>query len=344
MININIEKKLSSFNLKVNLSHEGGVLGLLGASGSGKSLTLKSIAGLEKPDSGEIIIDGNKVYDSKNKINLPPQKRRVGFLFQNYALFPNMTVINNIKIGLDHIEAEERDRLCSEYIQRLRLDGLENHYPWQLSGGQQQRVALARALVTSPDILLLDEPFSALDHHLRHSMEKELMSILKDYKGSVIFVTHDISEAYRVCDKIVVFENGHAENPMDRDELFNSPKTYSQAVLTGCKNISPVNRIDENTVYARDWGYNYRVNDLNQDVTHIGIRAHSIKRVKVEGINTYPFVVENIVENPFDYTIYIKNPNLEEGLVSLTLDKANLDFSVGETVLIQFPTENIFSI
>ncbi|MEF9951924.1 MAG: ATP-binding cassette domain-containing protein [Clostridium sp.] len=344
MLSINIEKKLPSFNLKVNLTHKGGVLGLLGASGSGKSLTLKSIAGLEKPDSGEIIINGNKVYDSREKICLPPQSRRVGFLFQNYALFPNMTVEKNIKIGLDHLESSKRDKLCGEYIQRLRLEGLEKHYPWQLSGGQQQRVALARALVTSPDILLLDEPFSALDHHLRHSMEKELMSIVKDYRGSVVFVTHDISEAYRVCDKIVVFEDGIGGAPMDKERLFNSPKTLSQAILTGCKNISTAEKSQGNRVFAREWGYYYTIKDNTQVISHLGIRAHHIRLAKVDGVNVYPFKVDNIVENPFDYTIYIKNPNIESTLVSFTLSKPELNFSIGDIIKVEFPIENIFTI
>ena len=195
---IDINKDLSSFNLEVAMESKGGIIGFLGASGSGKSMTLKCIAGLEKADSGKIIINEKVLFDSENKINIKTKDRKVGFLFQNYALFPHMTIRDNIEIGLDKLRKIEKNKLSSTYIEKFGLNGLENRYPWQLSGGQQQRVALARALITSPDILLLDEPFSALDNHLRANMERELIEILKDYDGTVVFVTHDIAEAYRV--------------------------------------------------------------------------------------------------------------------------------------------------
>ena len=193
---VDIEKDLSSFTLKSKFEQENGVLGFLGESGSGKSMTLKCIAGLENPSRGKIILNNRVLFDSEKKINLSAQERKVGFLFQNYALFPHMTVVENIELGLSNLQKEERNKITKEYIKRLCLEGLENRYPWQLSGGQQQRVALARALAPSPDILLLDEPFSALDYHLRGNMERELINILNDYHGDVIFVTHDREERY----------------------------------------------------------------------------------------------------------------------------------------------------
>lgn len=342
---IDIEKHLPTFDLKVKVNQDKGVLGFLGASGSGKSLTLKTIAGLDNPTKGKIIIDDTEFYNSEKKINLTPQKRQVGFLFQNYALFPNMTVSENIQIGLGNLKSQEKIKLCNEYIERLDLRGLEKHYPWQLSGGQQQRTALARALVISPKILLLDEPFSALDHHLRHSMEKELMSILKGYNGNVIFVTHDIEEAFRVCDNIVVFDNGTALNNRNKIELFKSPRSYTEAKLTGCKNLSPAKVTASNKLYAKSWGYEYEVNqNLESNTTYVGIRAHHIELSTGENeINSYPFIVENIVENPFDYTIYIKNPNLKTGdLVRFTLEKKKLYFKVSDIINVKFPTESLF--
>lgn len=207
---VDIEKQFSSFKLKVNFESKNEVLGLLGESGSGKSITLKCISGLITPDKGQIILNDKVFFDSDKKINLSPQLRNTGYLFQNYALFPTMKIKDNIKIGIAHMQKEKQNLLMKEYIKKFGLSGLEDHYPWQLSGGQMQRVALARALITSPDILLLDEPFSALDMHLRNNMEKELLSIIKDFNKSVIFVTHDISEAYRVCDEIIVYENGNS--------------------------------------------------------------------------------------------------------------------------------------
>ncbi|EQI22749.1 ABC transporter family protein [Clostridioides difficile Y41] len=176
---VDIEKDLSSFKLKVEIKQEKGTLGFLGESGSGKSMTLKCIAGLEKPTRGKIVLNDRVLFDSEKKINLSTQDRKVGFLFQNYALFPHMTVSQNIELGLLKLSKSEKKEIVARYLDILKLNGFEGRYPWQLSGGQQQRVALARALATSPDILLLDEPFSALDHHLRSNMEKELMNMLK---------------------------------------------------------------------------------------------------------------------------------------------------------------------
>lgn len=342
---INIEKSFSSFNLKVNFEHEKGILGFLGSSGSGKSMSLKCISGLETPSSGKIILNDTTFFDSNNKINLSPQKRKVGYLFQNYALFPNMNIIENIEIGVSNLKENIRRSLCMEYIERLGLLGLEKHYPWQLSGGQQQRVALARALITAPDILLLDEPFSALDQHLRNNLEKELMCILKNYKGNVIFVTHDIAEAYRVCDDIIVYENGRSLEKREKKNLFKSPKSLTEAVLTGCKNISKARKIDNNTIYAENWGHEFRVNnEVPENVEHICIRAHDIEVCNNDNAeNTYCYTVENIVENPFEFTIYMKNKNNAiSNQIEYKLEKKNMNFKIHDTVALTFPQDNLF--
>ena len=247
-LHVNIEKHLPSFDLKVNFEHKSGVLGFLGASGSGKSMSLKCISGLVTPSCGKIIVNDKIFFDSKKSINLSPQKRKIGYLFQNYALFPNMNIIDNIEIGISNMKNDKKKSLSKEYIERLGIGGLETRYPWQLSGGQQQRVALARALITSPEILLLDEPFSALDQHLRNNLEKELISIVKDYSGNVIFVTHDIAEAYRVCDSIIVYEDGVSLEKREKKDLFKHPKTLSEATLTGCKNISKAKKTGRYTI------------------------------------------------------------------------------------------------
>ena len=167
-VSVNIKKKYGDFCLDVAFEGGNEVLSLLGASGCGKSLTLRCIAGIETPDEGKIIINGVTVFDSEKRIDLKPQKRRVGMLFQNYALFPNMTVEENILCGLEGLrDKKERKARCKEAVSAFQLEGLEKHLTHQLSGGQQQRVALARMLVSEPEILLLDEPFSALDSHLR---------------------------------------------------------------------------------------------------------------------------------------------------------------------------------
>lgn len=345
MLKVNIEKELPSFNLKVNFKQDKGILGFLGASGSGKSMSLKCISGLEKPSKGQIALGDKVFFNSEQNINLICQKRNIGFLFQNYALFPNMKVRENIELGLFKMNVIKKNKLSSEYIERFALNGLENKYPWQLSGGQQQRVALARALITSPDILLLDEPFSALDNHLRLNMEKELSSILKTYSGHVIFVTHDIGEAYRICDNIIVYDNGTASDNREKHSLFKIPKSLTEATLTGCKNISKAKKVNDNTIFALDWNEEFKVvGPVPNSIKYICIRAHNIELIdnNIED-NIYSFKVENIVENPFDISIYVRNANNNNSsVVTFLLDKQKVNFSIGDTIYIKFPKENLF--
>ncbi len=344
-LKINIENNLSSFNLKVNFEQKNGILGFLGASGCGKSMSLKCIAGLITPSKGEIIVNDNIFFDSKRKINLTPQKRKVGYLFQNYALFPNMNIIDNIEIGISNLTDKEKKSLSKEYIERLGLSGLEKHYPWQLSGGQQQRVALARALVITPDVLLLDEPFSALDQHLRNNLEKELMIILKEYKGNVIFVTHDIAEAYRVCDNIIVYENGIALENRDKKELFKRPKTLAEATLTGCKNISKAKKSGKHSIYAENWGHEFFVSEeVPENIEYICIRAHDIEISNdSKAPNTFSYKVDNIIENPFEFTLHMKNEEKSDSsIIEYKLEKRDMNFSLNDTVSLTFSKDNLF--
>lgn len=344
-LKINIENHLSSFNLKVNFEHKNGILGFLGASGCGKSMSLKCIAGLVTPSKGEIIVNDTIFFDSEKGINLTPQKRKVGYLFQNYALFPNMNIIDNIEIGISSLKDTEKKSLSKEYIERLGLSGLEKRYPWQLSGGQQQRVALARALVTAPDVLLLDEPFSALDQHLRNNLEKELMIILKEYRGNVIFVTHDIAEAYRVCDNIIVYENGVALKNRDKKDLFKRPKSLAEATLTGCKNISKAKKVGKHTIYAEDWGQEFFVcEEVPEDTKYICIRAHDIEfSTDSKTPNTFSYKIDNIIENPFEFTIIIRNESISNlNTIEYKLPKKDMNFSLNDTISLTFPNDNLF--
>jgi molybdate transport system ATP-binding protein len=256
-----------------------------------------------------------------------------------------MNVLENIEIGLISNNQAANNLLSKEYIERLGLKDLEKQYPWQLSGGQQQRVALGRALITEPDILLLDEPFSALDYHLRLNMEKELLSILKAFNGQVIFVTHDIEEAYRISDNIIVFDKGIATLSRDKNDLFKNPKTLAEATLTGCKNISKATKIDPYTIYAENWGIEYHFTKIIPDsISHIGIRAHYIEIMSSnEDEDTYPFIVENIIENPFDFSVYVRTLNNERcDIVNFFIDKRKLNFSINERVFVKFPEASVF--
>ena len=202
-IELDIQKNFKGFSLNVKLKGQNGTMGILGASGSGKSMTLRSIAGIETPDSGKIIINGKTVFDSQAKINLKPQERRVGYLFQNYALFPTMTVEKNIACGYRGNKSELSQKVA-DYIKRYHLEGLEKHLPSQLSGGQQQRVALARMMIGEPEVILLDEPFSALDYQTRLQVSDDIGTILRREKKTAILVTHDISEAISMADRILI--------------------------------------------------------------------------------------------------------------------------------------------
>lgn len=347
---VDIEKDLGSFKLKVKFEQEKGILGLLGQSGCGKSMTLKCIAGIIKPDSGKIILNDQVFFDSEKKINLPPQKRNIGFLFQNYALFPHMSVKENIQLGIEKLTKKEKDEITSTYLKKFKLEGFEDRYPWQLSGGQQQRIALARALCTNPDILILDEPFSALDYHLRSNMENELCEILKDFDGNVLFVTHDISEAYRISDEIIVFEDGESLPKRSKDELFVHPASMTEAIITGCKNISSCEIIDENTVFAKDWGINCKLNNgVNKSSKYIGIRAHHMKVIEgdVSNIdnkdNIFDMTVVKVIENSFTYNIHIRKVEGENNLsLQMEVDKNIKKVYVGQNIKVKFEENSVF--
>ena len=246
-LRVSIKKKLRDFTLEVAFRVRDEVFALFGASGCGKSITLKCIAGIETPDCGSITLNGRTLYDSAKNINLPPQARRVGYLFQNYALFPNMTVAQNITF------AATGDKLSKlkQNIERFQLHGLENAYPNQLSGGQCQRVALARVLASHAEFLLLDEPFSALDSYLKWQLELELAQILKHYGGAIL-VTHDRGEVFRLSDKVAVLHDGLISTVDSTQELFLNPKTLQAAILTGCK-VSRLRKIADNQFLAVDW-------------------------------------------------------------------------------------------
>ncbi len=257
---LDIEKRLGAFTLCIKLQAEDEILALLGASGSGKSLTLRCIAGIERPDRGKIIIDGETVFDSEAHINLPPQKRRVGLMFQNYALFPNMTVLQNVLQGAGHIkDRKERLKRAQEMLARFSLSDYQHHYPHQLSGGQQQRSALARMLLSEPRLLLLDEPFSALDTHLRLQSEQELSQILREYGKTVLYVSHERNEVYRLCHSIAVLHDGKLAEQAEKHALFTHPQTIHAAKMLGWQNISRAQAISSARTRAIDWGMEFDI-------------------------------------------------------------------------------------
>jgi molybdate transport system ATP-binding protein len=236
-LEVDIAKDYGSFQLRVALSAGRDVLVLFGPSGSGKSVTLRSIAGLIRPDSGRIVIDGRSVFDAAAGIDLPPLRRAAGMVVQSYALFPHMSVADNIAFGLSGRPRRAREARVRELLSLLDIEDLHDRRPAQISGGQAQRVALARALAPEPRLLLLDEPFSALDTGIRVNLRRELARLQRELGLTVLFVTHDLREAYNLADRIAVFERGRVLQIGSRDEVFNHPASAAVARITDVRNI-----------------------------------------------------------------------------------------------------------
>ncbi|MCP3677247.1 MAG: ABC transporter ATP-binding protein [Deltaproteobacteria bacterium] len=234
-LSINLQKRLHTFSIDVGLSIGEETLVLFGPSGAGKSSLLHLISGIIPPDRGVVTVNHRNVYDSDKGVNLPIRSRRVGHLFQDYALFPHMTVYDNIAYGIR--EKKEVKRKVEELVALMRLTGLESRHPHEISGGQKQRTALARTLASEPQLLLLDEPFSALDYQVREKLRSDVVMIHQRFPITTIFVTHDLEEAFVMGEKIAVINEGRLEHVGTREEVFYKPKTRNVARLIGTRNI-----------------------------------------------------------------------------------------------------------
>ena len=280
---VKFRKKFGAFSLSVDFEAENEVLALLGGSGCGKSMTLKCIAGIVTPDEGKIVVDGVTFFDSERGVNLKPQQRRCGLLFQNYALFPNMTAKQNIMTVLRRGSGrcENSEARYREIAEKFFITGLEEHYPSQLSGGQQQRVALARIMASDPAIIMLDEPLSALDSYLRWQLELNLQRTLAEFPGTTLYVSHNRDEVYRLCSKVCVINNGRSEPVKSVAEFFDAPPTLTAAILSGCKNFSRAEAIAPRRIKTLDWGVELDcARDVPGGAKFAGIRAHYIKLSK----------------------------------------------------------------
>lgn len=315
---VNIKKDFGRFVLDVNFEAENEILAFLGASGSGKSMTLKCIAGIVSPDEGKIIVDGIPYFDSEKGIDLSPQKRRVGLLFQNYALFPNMTVAQNVSCVMRgmNLSKSEKQQKCAELLEKMGLTGLEKHYPSQLSGGQHQRVAIARILAIEPRILMLDEPFSALDSFLRWRLERELRAVLSHFSGTTIYVSHNRDEVYRLCDRIAVIDDGKIDVMDEKWNLFDNPRTFAATQLTGCKNISRAEKIDARRVRALDWGIVIvSEQEVDDAVGFVAVRAHHFRlSTREDDPNRFAYTVREDTEDTFSF-IYMIAAARDAGLM-----------------------------
>lgn len=343
-LEVKIEKELRNFTLRADFSLRDEVFALLGASGCGKSMTLKCIAGLERPDRGRIVLDGEVLFDSEQGINLPPQKRRVGYLFQNFALFPNMTIADNIRF-VARGTRQQREERVRENLARFALSELGNAYPMELSGGQQQRAALARILASDAKILLLDEPFSALDHYLKWKLELELREVLRSYDGAALLVSHNRGEVYRMASRAAVIDRGRMQAVHTRDELFENPRTLAATLLTGCKNVSKAERLDAHHIRAEDWQLTLTVaGGEPQRVAYAGLRAHFFEYregAEAPEKNIFSMEVTDVIEDTFSYLVMIRRAGRKAASIRWELPKEEWCAIEAPRLSVYFPPEKI---
>lgn len=336
---VDIQKRFGPFQLRAAFEAGDEVTGLLGASGSGKSLTLKCIAGIETPDVGHIELDGRVLFDRGKGINLPPQLRRTGYLFQNFALFPTMTAEKNIAAGFrDRGAAREG---TARLIAALRLEDCMGKLPRQLSGGQQQRVALARILASEPAALLLDEPFSALDASLKWEVELELRERLEQFSGPSLFVSHDREEVCRLCGQVCVLDRGASQPVQSLRDLFERPATLSAARLSGCENFSKLRRLEDGRLEAEDWGLVFASGQTAEpDCACVGIRASRLRRREGPGPNCLPCRLKRVVEGQRTVTLLLSTPSNAALRMEWGRDQLPAD-GFPEQMWVEFPVENL---
>ncbi|MDR1376421.1 MAG: ATP-binding cassette domain-containing protein [Synergistaceae bacterium] len=340
------------------------VVGLLGASGCGKSMTLKCIAGIARPDQGRVAVNGTALFDSEKGIDLSPQRRRVGLLFQSYALFPNMTVEQNIMTvlksgggrpleeGRASGEGNAGER-ASRLVEKFHLKGLERHYPAQLSGGQQLRAALARIMAGSPAALMLDEPLSALDSYLRWQLEGELLQMLEEFEGPTLYVSHNRDEVYRLCKKVCVMNQGRSEGERPWgvrtvEDMFESPNTLASSILSGCKNYSRAEKIGECRVRAADWGVDLVCGAVPDDVAYVGVRAHHVvlrpEETGGKGQNVFPCRVLRVIQDVFSTIVNVQPVGAGGGdfsRIRTELPKQAGHFEKGDAVSAEIEPEDV---
>lgn len=306
-LRVDIMKKFGDFRLDVQLeASESGALALLGASGSGRSLTLRCIAGLTTPDEGRILLDGDTLFDSARHINLTPQQRNVGILFPRYALFPHMSVRENIESAV--LPRSERQRVAETKLRQFRLEEVAESRPAQLSVIERQRTALARLSASEPSVVLLDAPLSAFDSFARSELEQELSDFLSGFEGPVVWGSHDRGEVYRNCPYVCVLENGLSQDIISSERLLSRPGTEGAARLSGCKNIvSAIAR--HNAVFIPDWGVTLRsAYPIPPLLSRVGIRAHQVRLSEPAFVNTFAATVERVVED-VSSTIVLLRPD-----------------------------------
>jgi molybdate transport system permease protein len=318
-LTVQISKRLPEFELDVSLAASDKPVAILGPSGAGKSMLLKCVAGIERPDRGRVVLGERALFDSQRHVQIPARSRHIGMLFQNDSLFPHRTVAENIAFGLHDLRADERSRRVSTWMERAHIQGLDQRRPRELSGGEQQRVALARALATEPEALLLDEPLSALDTHLRSQVEAQLQETFTAFRRPTLLVTHNIEEAYRLGEQLMILARGRVVAFGGKEEIFRHPPTRTAAQLTGCKNLARARMVGDREIEALDWECRLHVDDASSAATAFaGIRAHHLEFAGVDfdeatrvtagnaAQNIFPCWPVSVSETPFRVTLYLR--------------------------------------
>ena len=347
---VDIKKKLTAFDLDIHIEAGEERLGLLGASGCGKSLTMRCIAGVETPDEGRIVVNDRVFFDSERGINLSPQERKTAYLFQNYQLFPNLSVEQNVQAGMPKtLSKQERHEAAISALSIFSMEKFAQRYPGRLSGGQQQRVALARMIAARPGIFMFDEPFSALDSYLKSSLEQILLDMLDLVKTTVLYVSHDIDESFRFCDRICVISDGHVAEIGPTKQIVGDPHTLAAVKLSGCKNISVARKVAEGVVEAMDWGMTFHTNKpIPDDLAYLGIRAfyvHPADAEKAGGKNAYRLQVHRASDSRFERSVMLKTP--EGGkLIQWKVDKLQVPEDqlpkAGDVINLHFDADKLY--
>lgn len=338
-LSVHIIKKLANFTLRVDFDTEGEVLALLGASGCGKSMTLKCIAGVEKPDSGRIVLNGRTLFDSDAGINVKPRERRVGYLFQSGALFPHMTVEENVMAGIRGGSREEKKRIAAEMLAQLELVAVAKHKPDRISGGERQRTALGRILVNEPEVLLLDEPFSAMDSHLKWQLELLLSDTLEQFSGDTVLVSHDRGEVRRLSRSVCVLTAGQSQPKVAVEDLFAAPKTVTAALISGCKNLADC-AVTEEGIVCPAWGVTLRGTQVCAGDNAVGIRAHHLYVAAESAENAIPCTVERVIEDVFSTVVMLRT--VSGG--TLRMEAENGYFAVDQTLTVAVKPEHVLSL
>ncbi len=354
MLEVRIRKNLPGFNLDVAFAVNQEILAVIGPSGSGKTMTMLCIAGLIPPDEGYIKLNSKVLYDSDSDINLPPQQRRVGFVFQNYALFPHLTVRDNIAFGIRHLSRQDVEEKVGQLLDKMHIQELGHRYPRQLSAGQQQRVALGRALAPEPDVLLMDEPFSALDTHVKERLERELLNLQQFYQGNILFVTHDLSEGYKLSSKIAVYESGRILQCESKQQVIAAPANRTVARLTGVRNLiaGSVAEIEGSSVWVAVPGLGGRLRvaardaaqpAIGQQVT-VGIRAEYVQVADHPDENTFPGKVSQAVEgvSSINYCFRLQGDTAAGYDLEASLSKSEAPpISSGQSCYLRLPPDRL---